>query len=79
MKIAIVGATGVVGREVVKILLDKKLVEYTDITLFASKSSAGKNIVYKDKSLEVHELTKKSIKNFDYALFCCSTYYQCNL
>lgn len=70
MKIAVVGATGLVGREVIKILLDKKLVEEKDITLFASKKSQGKIIKYNDIDLAVKELSKKNIKKYDYVIFC---------
>ena len=70
MKIAVVGATGLVGREVVKILIDKKLVRAEELTLFASKSSSGKILSYGDVELCVNELSKKNIKKYDYAIFC---------
>ena len=70
MKIAVVGATGLVGREVVKILIDKKIVRAEELTLFASKSSSGKILSYGDVELCVNELSKKNIKKYDYAIFC---------
>lgn len=70
MKIAVVGATGMVGREVVKIILDKKITDTDNITLFASRSSAGKIIKYGDFELIVTELSKKNIKKYDFAIFC---------
>ena len=43
-KLAIVGATGLVGRTVIKVLEEKNL-PLESITLFASKKSSGKKIL----------------------------------
>ena len=70
IKCAIVGATGLVGNMFLKVLEEKKL-EKISYTLFASKKSKGKKIIFFNKEYEVKELTKDSFTNekFDYALF----------
>lgn len=70
MNIAIVGATGLVGRNFIKILEEKKI-NIDNIYLFASKNSAGKKIKCLGKDLTVLELTENSFKNLNinYALF----------
>ena len=45
MKLAIVGCTGLVGREIMKVLNEIKI-EYTELLFCASVSSAGKEIGY---------------------------------
>lgn len=68
LKIAIVGATGVVGKMFLEILEEKNIV--ADYTLFASKKSKGKKLHFMNKDYEVQELTKEAINNsYDYALF----------
>ncbi len=66
--VAVVGATGAVGREMVKILEERKF-PIKDLVLLASKRSAGETIFYKKKELAVHELNDKSFKDIDIALF----------
>ena len=68
MKIAIVGATGVVGNMFLKVLEEKEI--KADYTLFASSKSKGKTIRFMDKDYEIQELTRDVIDNsYDYALF----------
>ena len=69
-KLAIVGATGLVGRTVLKILEEKNLPIY-EYVLFSSKKSAGSVIHFMDKDYTVRELTKNSFSNehFDFAIF----------
>ena len=69
-KIAIVGASGLVGRTVLKILEEKefKNVEYS---LFSSEKSAGKKIEFLGINFILQQLTEQSFdKGFDYAIFC---------
>lgn len=69
-KIAIVGATGVVGRTVLKVLEEKNFINCT-YTLFSSKKSAGTKINFLGQNYIIQELTENSFKsNFDYAIFC---------
>ena len=68
-KIAVVGATGVVGGMMRKVLEEKKL-PVLEYVFFASKKSAGKKIVFMDKEYEVRELNENSFdEKFDFALF----------
>lgn len=70
INIAIVGATGLVGRTFLKVLEEKNF-EDADYTLFASKRSAGSKIKFLNQDFIVEELTENSFDNnrFDYALF----------
>lgn len=57
MNIAIVGATGNVGRKILEVL-EKKNFSLDNIYLVASSKSAGSKITFKDKELEVFDLEK---------------------
>ena len=61
MNIAIVGATGNVGRKTLEVL-EKKELSINDIYLIASSKSAGKKIRFKGKDHEVFDL-----ENFDFS------------
>ena len=68
-KIAIVGATGLVGRSFLKVLEEKNL-PIESYSLFASKRSAGAKISFLGKEYIVQELTENSFDDgFDFALF----------
>ncbi len=69
-KLAIVGATGLVGRTFLKVLEDKDLPIY-EYVLFSSKKSAGSIIHFKGRDYIVKELTENSFveEHFDFALF----------
>ena len=75
-KLAIVGATGLVGRNVLKILEEKNLPIY-EYVLFSSYKSAGSIIHFMNKDYTVKELKEDSFINehFDFAIFSagCST------
>lgn len=67
-KVAVIGATGLVGSTILQ-LLETKNIEISELVLFASKRSAGKKIPFKDYELTVRELTKAATKEpFDYVL-----------
>ncbi|MCI8761009.1 MAG: aspartate-semialdehyde dehydrogenase [Clostridia bacterium] len=69
-KLAIVGATGLVGRSVIQVLEEKKLPIQT-YSLFASKKSAGTVFSILGKNYTIEELTQKSFDcGFDFAVFC---------
>jgi len=57
MNIAIVGATGNVGRKIIEVL-EKKNFSLDNLYLVASSKSAGSKITFKDKELEVFDLEK---------------------
>ena len=68
LHVAIVGATGAVGIELLK-LLEKRKFPVAKLTLLASSRSAGKTLPFDGHSLTVHELTEESFKGVDLALF----------
>lgn len=68
-KIAIVGATGLVGRSVMKVLEERQL-PIESYGLFASPKSAGTVFSISGKSYTVEELTENSFdRGFDFAIF----------
>ncbi len=69
-KVAVVGATGVVGRMMIKVL-EQRNFPLDELVLFASKSSAGKEMEFRGQKIKVRELNAENIKsaNVDYALF----------
>lgn len=69
MKVAIVGATGLVGTMFLKVLEEKDFA-ITNLYLFASKRSVGKKIKFREKEYSVEELTENSFdREIDIALF----------
>lgn len=66
--VAVVGATGAVGIEMIK-TLEKRSFPASDVTLLASARSTGKKLKYSGTELTVRELTKDSFKGIDIALF----------
>ena len=69
VNVAVVGATGLVGSTIVKILEERKL-QINEIYFFASKKSAGNVIVFNGKEHIVEELKGNSFeKKIDIALF----------
>lgn len=68
-KIAIVGATGLVGRTALKVLEEKNIANL-DYVLFSSKKSAGTKLKFLNTDFIVRELTDSSFdEKFDFALF----------
>jgi aspartate-semialdehyde dehydrogenase len=68
-KLAIVGATGIVGRTALKILEEKNLPNF-EYVMFSSKKSAGTKLQFLDKEYEVKELKESSFdEQFDFAIF----------
>lgn len=66
--VAIVGVTGAVGQEFLRVL-DQRNFPMGDLKLLASKRSAGKTIDFKGKTYTVEELTEDSFGDVDLALF----------
>jgi aspartate-semialdehyde dehydrogenase len=66
--VAIVGATGAVGIEMIK-TLEKRQFPLGKLTLLASARSVGKNLKFMGQEIAVTELTKDSFKGIDIALF----------
>lgn len=68
-KLAIVGATGLVGRTALKIL-EEKNIQNLEYTLFSSKKSAGTELKFMNTRYLVHELKDFSFdEHFDFAIF----------
>ncbi len=66
--VAIVGATGAVGKEIISIL-NKKELPINRLKLLASDRSIGKSCVYKNKEIAVDVLDEHSFEDMDIALF----------
>ncbi len=66
--IAIVGATGMVGREMVRVL-EQRDFPVSQITLLASERSKGLEIKFRGESIPVQVLDSSSFKGIDIALF----------
>jgi len=66
--VAVVGATGAVGVEMVA-TLEKRRFPVGKLTLLASARSVGKKTKFKGQEIAIQELTKDSFKGIDIALF----------
>src|SRR5690349_17988630 len=66
--VAVVGATGAVGVEMIK-TLEKRGFPVGELTLLASARSVGKKLPYQGKPVTVKELTKGAFTGIDIALF----------
>ncbi|MBI2949781.1 MAG: aspartate-semialdehyde dehydrogenase [Verrucomicrobia bacterium] len=66
--VAVVGATGAVGIEMIK-TLEKRNFPAGKLTLLASTRSVGKRLKYKRETITVQELTKAALAGIDIALF----------
>jgi aspartate-semialdehyde dehydrogenase len=66
--VAVVGATGAVGIEMIETLV-KRNFPVRELTLLASARSVGKKLKYRGTELTVQELTRDSFKGIDLALF----------
>jgi aspartate-semialdehyde dehydrogenase len=68
INVAIVGVTGAVGQEFLRVL-DQRNFPIANLKLLASSRSAGKEIEFKGKTYTVEELTEDSFGDVDVALF----------
>jgi aspartate-semialdehyde dehydrogenase len=66
--LAIVGATGMVGQEFIKVLQQRNF-PTASISLYASDRSAGKRLYVGHQEIEVKETSPESFQNIDIALF----------
>jgi aspartate-semialdehyde dehydrogenase len=67
-RVAIVGATGLVGQEFIKVL-EQRNFPVSSIQLFASDRSAGKKLFFAHEEYEVKETNQDSFRDVDIALF----------
>jgi aspartate-semialdehyde dehydrogenase len=65
---AVVGATGLVGRTMVRVL-EERNAPVGSLRLLASARSAGSRVKFRGKSITVEELTPASFEGIDFALF----------
>ena len=68
IKIAVVGATGNVGREILNIL-DERMFPCDEVVALASRKSMGRELSYGDKTLKVKNLETYDFSDIDIALF----------
>jgi len=66
--VAIVGATGAVGREML-ICLSERNFPLSKLTLLASARSAGQSLSFNGEEIIIQELTENSFQGIDIALF----------
>ncbi|MDI6703240.1 MAG: aspartate-semialdehyde dehydrogenase [bacterium] len=66
--VCVVGATGAVGQEMMKILEERNF-PLNELRLFASSRSKGKALEFKGETLTTFELNKDSFEDIDIALF----------
>lgn len=67
-RVAIAGATGAVGVEMIK-TLEKRNFPVSSLRLLASSRSVGKTLTYNGEAIPVEEMTRDSFKGVDIALF----------
>jgi len=67
-RVAVVGATGAVGREMLEVLAQRDF-PASEVVPFASARSAGSTVEFKGGELTVRELKEDSFAGFDLALF----------
>jgi aspartate-semialdehyde dehydrogenase len=68
MNIAIVGATGNVGRKILEVLEQKKL-PVDQLYLVASARSAGKKIIFNGKEYKIYDLEKYDFSKAEITFF----------
>jgi aspartate-semialdehyde dehydrogenase len=68
LRVAVVGATGAVGRQMIR-TLEQRLFPVGELTLFASQRSAGMRLPYGDEQIQVRGLDDVSWDRVELALF----------
>ena len=71
--VAIVGATGLVGRTMLQVL-EEKYFPINNLKLLASERSAGQNLLFRNEQIIVEELGQNSFRGIDIALFSAGSY-----
>jgi len=71
--IVIVGATGIVGKEFLKLLENSNLPINT-LKLFASKKSEGKKVTFKNATYYIQTPRVAEFKNIDFAIFAAGSH-----
>ena len=68
LQVAVVGATGAVGNEIIRILEERDF-PVEQLHLYASERSEGKNLEFQGSKIIVKKLDENSFKDIDVALF----------
>ncbi len=68
-RVAIIGATGAVGQELLR-LLEQRHFPLKKLRCFASPASKGKKILFKNQVIEIEMLHPKVFQEIDLAFFC---------
>lgn len=68
LRIGIVGASGVVGREFLKLLKERKT-PVEELKLFSSSKSAGNKIRFRDQDYQLEELSENCFQGLDLVFF----------
>ena len=68
--LAIVGATGNVGRKIIEVL-EKRNFPVKELYLIASENSVGNKIIFKNKQLEIISFNKFDFSKAKITFFCC--------
>jgi len=66
--VAVVGATGLVGQKMIEVLEERKF-PVNNLAPIASESSAGKSVIFQNRSIPLQPLTAEVFSNVDFALF----------
>ncbi len=67
-RVALIGATGAVGRELLAVLEEREF-PLSSLRCFASDRSAGRTLPFRGESLPVEPLGPNSFRGIDLALF----------
>ena len=74
VKVAVVGATGLIGGELLDILTaPERQFPYSDLHLLASENSAGQRISLQDQSYKVQDIAKFDFSQVDLVFFCAGS------
>ena len=68
MNLAVIGATGLVGEEILKVLQEKKI-KINELTLVASNKSQGKTINFNNNNYKIISIEEALEKKLDAAIF----------
>ena len=72
MNLAIIGATGNVGRKTIEIL-EKSKIKISKLFLVASTKSEGKKIKFKDSEIQIQSLEKYDFSNAQITFFAAGS------
>jgi aspartate-semialdehyde dehydrogenase len=71
-RVAVIGASGAVGREIVRILQERKF-PLKQLRCFTSSRSVGGSILFQDQQIPFESLTKEALRQIDLAFFAAGS------